>query len=326
MMGTPGMRVIRPGLQATLQDWPGRIGYRRVGIPPSGPMDSLSFRLANRLVGNDPGALAMEYQYVGPELECLADVSVALTGGESAPTLDGEPMPMGRVVAVRKGQRLACGVIRKGARSYLAIAGAFAVNLVLGSGATFPRANIGGLTLVSDDVLAFAGPEIRSVGLALRGEPLIESGDPLAIEVVAGPHLDWLSETGLAQLTGERWKVSSRSDRTGIRLEGPALDFSRRAYEKAPEHGTDPTNVINTGYPIGGVNICGDTPIVLPMDGPSQGGFITPIVVASAALRKVGQLRPNQTIVFRRITLDEAAALRAADEARAMQDLSGVSS
>ena len=69
MTGTPGMRVVRPGLQTTLQDWPGRVGYWNVGIPPSGPMDSLSFRLANRLVGNEPGEVGIEFQFVGPELE-----------------------------------------------------------------------------------------------------------------------------------------------------------------------------------------------------------------------------------------------------------------
>jgi urea carboxylase len=106
--------------------------------------------------------------------------------------------------------------------------------------------------------------------------------------------------------------VSSQSDRTGIRLSGPKVGFSSRARDKAPENGSDPTNVINTGYAIGGVNLCGDTPIILPVDGPSQGGFITPVVVVSAALWKVGQLRPNRKLVFRRVGIDAAIAMRTA--------------
>ena len=89
-------------------------------------------------------------------------------------------------------------------------------------------------------------------------------------------------------------------------------EIAGRARDKAPENGPDPTNVINTGYAIGGVNLCGDTPIILPVDGPSQGGFITPVVVVSAALWKVGQLRPNRKLVFRRVGIDAAIAMRTA--------------
>jgi urea carboxylase len=100
-----------------------------------------------------------------------------------------------------------------------------------------------------------------------------------------------------------------------MRLEGPVLSFARRATDKAPENGPDPTNVINTGYPIGGINFCGDTPIILPVDGPSQGGFITPFVVPSAALWKIGQARPGQTLRFVLIEVSQAIALRRALEA-----------
>lgn len=312
MTARPGMRVKRPGLQTTLQDWPGRVGYWNVGIPPSGPMDSLSFRLANRLVGNEPGEVGIEFQFLGPELEFLADASVAIVGGKCGATLDGEPFPTGEVVAIGKGQSLNCGAVLQGARAYLAVAGGFATPSTLGSCATFPRAKIGGATLTADMDLHFADPTVRRVGYSANcGESHL---DCKVIEVVAGPHLDWLSQGGLETLVGGSWKVSSRMDRTGIRLEGPPLDFSNRAHQKAPENGTDPSNVINTGYPIGGVNICGGTPIILPCDGPSQGGFITPIVVATAALRKVGQLRPNQVISFQRITLVDAVALYRASE------------
>ena len=135
--------------------------------------------------------------------------------------------------------------------------------------------------------------------------------------ITEGPHVDWLDEPGRAAFLDAAWKVSGQSDHTGIRLIGPNLSFSRRAIDKAPEHGVDPSNVINTGYPIGGINLCGDTPIILPFDGPSQGGFITPYVVASAAMWKVGQARPGQTLRFTLVSVDAAIELRRALEAQA---------
>jgi urea carboxylase len=111
--------------------------------------------------------------------------------------------------------------------------------------------------------------------------------------------------------------VQPRSDRTGYRLTGPGLTFSRRALDKPPDNGSEPTNVINTGYPIGGVNLCGQTPIVLPVDGPSQGGFITPYTVVSAALWKIGQAQPGHVIRFELVSQEQAVALRRALDERA---------
>lgn len=315
-----GFRVLKPGLQTTLQDWPGRVGHWRYGIPPSGPMDSRSFRMANLLVGNEPGEVALECQFVGPELECKASVCVAVVGGDCAPMCDGEAMDMGRVFTVEAGQRLHCGALRTGARAYLAVAGGFSKSLVLDSAATFPRGGIGGRALAADEDLALKAPSTRNDGYSLRDFRAVATGDPLEIEVVSGPHLDWLAEDGLDALAGAIWTVSPRSDRTGIRLDGPDIGYSKRAYDKTPDNGTDPTNVINTGYSIGGINVCGGTPIILPVDGPSQGGFITPLVVASAALPKVGQLRPNQKIVFRRIALADAIDMARTLEAELAAD------
>jgi urea carboxylase len=285
-------------------------------------MDSLAFRLANILVGNEPGETALEYQFIGPELRCFERVSLAIVGGDSQPQIDGHPIPMGTVISVATGQRLTCGTLRTGARAYLAVSGGFAKEMVLGSAATFPRGGIGGGAIKRDEELFLKQPSVRCVGHQLSGEnDLIDKSEPVEIEVTAGPHLDWLSKKGRDALFGVRWRVSSRSDRTGIRLEGPPLHFADRALDKAPENGIDPSNVINTGYPIGGVNICGNTPIILPVDGPSQGGFITPIVVVSAALRKVGQLRPNQFIRFRRVTLDQAISLRRELDSRASSSM-----
>lgn len=306
---TRAVHVVTPGLQTTVQDYPGRVGYWRVGIPPSGPMDSLAFRLANLLVGNVAGAPALEIQLLGPTLRFTADATVAVTGGECAPRIDDDALPMWVSARVRAGQTIRLGQVRPGARAYLAIAGGIAKERVLGSAATFPRGGIGGGALAAGDVLDL-GPPAAGTLRRVRAGLLPDYPPESTIEVTRGPHFDWLGTAGHEAFLEEPWKVSAQSDRTGIRLIGPQVAFSRRALDKAPENGPAPTNVINTGYPIGGVNLCGDTPIILPIDGPSQGGFITPFVVASAALWKVGQLRPHQTLRFRLVSIETAIRLR----------------
>jgi len=97
------LEVIKPGLETSIQDYPGRIGYWAQGFPPSGPMDSWSFRLANLLVGNQPGAAGLECQFVGPSLRFQRDAVVAVTGADMKPTLDGKPIPMWESVAVKAG-------------------------------------------------------------------------------------------------------------------------------------------------------------------------------------------------------------------------------
>jgi 5-oxoprolinase (ATP-hydrolysing) subunit C len=306
------LRVVEPGLQTTVQDFPGRVGYWRVGIPPSGPMDALAFRLANLLAGNPSGAAAIEVQFVGPALTFETDATIALAGGSAAATVDAAPAPLWETFAVRAGQTLRCRPITSGARLYIAVAGGLRRDMVLGSRATFVRDGIGGAPLKAGDRIEFDAPPAPPPRHRVKLDRVPQYADAIEAEVTAGPHADWLDDAGMTLMLDTAWKVTGRSDRTGIRLIGPKLSFSRRALDKAPEHGADPTNIINTGYPIGGINLCGDTPIVLPVDGPSQGGFITPLVVPSAALWKVGQARPGQTLRLRAIAVEEAIELRRA--------------
>src|SRR5690606_1879932 len=139
-----------------------------------------------------PGSTAIEFQFVGPVLEFIEDASLAIVGGECCPLLDGQPVPTGEVFVAPSGARLDCGAIRRGARAYLAVAGGVAAAEVLGSSAPFPRASLGGGTLATGDVLHLRAPEIRNLGWALLNRTIVEPGDS-RVEVVAGPHLDWLS-------------------------------------------------------------------------------------------------------------------------------------
>ena len=306
--------TLKPGLQTCVQELPGRIGFLEQGFPRSGPFDSWSFRQANLLVGNDRDAAALECQFVGPTLKLDADCLVAVTGGDMRPTLDGSPIPMWTTVAAAAGQELALGAAMTGARAYIAISGGIATEPVLGSRAVFHQAGVGGRALVPGQVtqLGDATADTTVWTIPEESRPEFSRDKTWVIEALAGPNDDWLSPETVQTFFSADWKVQAKSSRTGIRLTGPEFAFSERATNKNADHGQDPSNIIDHGYPMGAVNLAGQTPIILVNDAPSTGGFINPFTVASAAFWKLAQAKPGEVLRFRRIDLDEAGVLRAA--------------
>jgi urea carboxylase len=306
--------VVVAGLETSVQDFPGRIGFWNQGFPPSGPFDSWSFRLANLLVGNPAGAAGLECQYVGPALRFTVAAVIAVTGADMTPTLDGTPVPLWQSVVVRPGQVLKMGPVKFGTRAYVAIAGGIDTVPWLGSRSTFHKAGVGGLAgsalkKGSQIPVAYAaGTPGRSVKAECR--PEFSSSKQWQIEVVPGPDDDWIDEAGQARFLGSDWKLSAKSDRTGFRLDGPQWTFTAKAYDKLPENGSEPSNIIDHGYPLGAINLAGQTPIILVSDGPSMGGFINPYTVPSAAFWKLGQSRPGDVYRFKAVSVDEAQALR----------------
>ena len=306
--------VLVPGLETSIQDYPGRIGFWNQGFPPSGPMDSWSFRIANLLVGNEAGAAGLEAQFMGPTLKFQREAVIAVTGADMQPRLDADPAPLWESFAVKAGQTLALASSKTGARSYIAIAGGVDTPPWLGSRSTFHKAGVGGMqgrALQKGQVV----PVARSKGTPGRKtkpecRPTFAADKIWTIEVVAGPNDDWIDEAGHKRFLSTDWKLSSKSDRTGFRLEGPQWTFTEKAYKKAPENGAEPSNIIDQGYPLGAINLAGQTPIILVNDGPSMGGFINPYTVPSAAFWKLGQSRPGEIYRFKSISIDDAQTLR----------------
>jgi len=307
------LEVIEPGLETSVQDWPGRLGYWNQGFPPSGPMDSWSFRLANLLVGNEPGAAGLEAQYIGPSLKFQRDTVVAVTGADMQAKLDGQPIPMWESVAVKAGQTLQMAFAKTGARGYIAIAGGIDTEPWLGSRSTFHKAGVGGMegqALKKGQVVPVAkasGEVGRKV--AEKARPPISTDKHWEIEVVAGPNDDWIDKAGHKRFLGSDWKLSSKSDRTGFRLDGPEWTFTKKATNKAPEHGSEPSNIIDQGYPCGAINLAGQTPIILVNDGPSMGGFVNPYTVPWAAFWKLGQSKPGDIYRFKAVSVEQAQAM-----------------
>jgi 5-oxoprolinase (ATP-hydrolysing) subunit C len=314
MTDTALFEVLKPGLETSVQELPGRLGYWEQGFPPSGPADAWSFRLANLLVGNHRDQAALECQFLGPTLRFLRDGAIALAGADMAAKLDDGPLPLWQTIPVRSGQVLSTGAAKLGARMYIAFAGGIDTPPVLGSRATFHMAGVGGIEgyalKAGQRVPAApaAAPGVWQVDAAFR--PPLTADKLVEVEVMLGPNDDWLGAESVAAFLAAGWSVLAQSNRTGMRLKGPPIAFADRAYDKRPEHGQDPSNILDHGYPVGGINIAGQTPIILLQDAPSTGGFINPFTVPSGALWKLGHARPGQTIRFTAISLAEAQALR----------------
>lgn len=307
------LEVIKPGLETSVQDWPGRIGYWNQGFPPSGPMDSWSFRLANVLVGNEPGDAGLECQYMGPTLRFERDGVIAVTGADMQPKLDGQPIPMWESLAVTAGQTLELAFAKAGTRAYVAVSGGIRTEPWLGSRSTFHKAGVGGMNgnaIKAGQVIPVGhgdGQAGRRVKDAAR--PPFATDRRWEVEVCAGPNDDWIDEAGHQRFLTTDWKLSAKSDRTGFRLDGPEWTFAEKAYKKAPEHGSLPSNIIDQGYPLGAINLAGQTPIILVNDGPSMGGFINPYTVPQAAFWKLGQSKPGEVYNFKVVSVAEAQAM-----------------
>ncbi len=299
----PQIAVLSPGTQTTVQDWPGRLGFWHVGVPPSGPMDDRSFRLANRAAGNSEGAAGLEIVVSGPSLRFDFDAVICLSGAALPATLDGAAVPYWEPVAIRRGGVLAIGAgAPAGSRTYLAVRGGLDVPEYLGAKATFTLGAFGGhrgRALLAGDVLR-PGAEPASPPRAVPEADRPAIGPAWEIGVLDGPHgaPDFITEAGLAAFYAARWTVHYNSSRTGVRLTGPRPEWARA---DGGEAGLHPSNIHDTAYAVGAVDFTGDMPVILGPDGPSLGGFVCPVVIAGSELWKTGQLRAGDTVRFRRM-------------------------
>ena len=306
------LEVLSGGTQSTIQDYPGRLKYWNVGVPPSGPMDSLSFRLGNRVVGNPEDAAALEITMSGPTLKFNTDAIICVTGAQMRADIDGRPIKFWAPIPVSAGATLRIGAPQgAGCRTYLAIQGGFDVPLYLGSRATFTLGKFGGhggRALMAGDVLHLhaisGGEEPRAVPVEL----IPEITDEWELGVLDGPHgaPDFFTEEDIEAFFAGTWTVHYNSSRTGVRLIGTKPKWAR---SDGGEAGLHPSNIHDTAYAIGAVNFTGDMPVILGPDGPSLGGFVCPATLVKAELWKLGQLRSGNRVRFERLTPEQAHEL-----------------
>lgn len=319
------IEVIEPGLQTTVQDYPGRLGLQAKGFFPAGPMDDFAHRAANQLVGNPAPAAGLEIVLGGARLRFSGACTVAVCGADGASlTLNGNPAPLWESFAIASGDELRLGMAKgPGFRLYLAVSGGIDVPVVLGSRATYTMGALGGLegrALKRGDRLPVGEGAGGTPGRRIKAAARPAYAREWSIEAMRGPQADpdYLTEAGAADLMSRTWKVNHNSNRVGIRLEGDRWEWARSGGGVAGGH---PSNILDDSYPLGGVNLNGDVPVILGPDGPTSGGFVVAVTVVRGALWKLGQMRPgSDTIRFREVTFDEAVALAAELDARVGED------
>ena len=293
------IHVVSPGAFTTVQDL-GRPGWGSAGVPPSGAMDPYAFRTANLLAGNDESASALEITLQGPTLRFEAEATVALGGATVDADLDGTPVPTLESFRIASGSTLRVKHCVRGVRAYLAVRGGIDVPQVMGSRSTLASAGFGGL-----DGRPLAEGDVFSIGLAPKDAPLRRLRSPThdeadtAVRVLPGPQLEAFTHEGRVRFFDQEFRVSPRSDRVGVRLEGDPIEHAGGA-------DIDPEGVVT-----GAIQVPGDGhPIVLGPDRPVTGGYVKIATVIAADFRRIAQARPGDTFRFVEVTLDQARAAR----------------
>lgn len=278
--------VVKPGLQTTIQSRP-RTGLRHMGVPASGAADLLSLALANKLVGNNWDAPALEATLLGPMLRFDVPCAFATTGAQAAVTLNGRDIPLHETVFANAGDELVTGVAEKGARLYVAIAGGLAADEVLGSSSTCLLAALGGIqgrALEAGDAL-----RVKSAAVPEKLETPDEFRPPMlaswALRACASAETHQLSGNSRDQLFDTNWTVSRRADRMGLQLEGPTLDVTSDG--RMPSAPVFPGTV---QCPESGA------PYLLSVDAGTVGGYPRIAQIARADRHLLGQLRPGDHV------------------------------
>ncbi|RMM63576.1 hypothetical protein ALQ74_04731 [Pseudomonas savastanoi pv. glycinea] len=309
--------VLSGGTQTSVQDYPGRLGYWAVGVPPSGPMDSRALRQGNGLLGNAEGCAALEITMSGPLLRFNTDAVIAVTGAQIPITLDGEPRAMNTALLVCAGSTLALGTIAgAGVRSYLCVRGGLEMPDYLGSKSTFTLGQFGGhggRALRAGDVLHIAPLVDRSAGQRIADDALEALPDIRRIRVIYGPHAapEYFTEAYIETFFATDWEVHFNSSRTGVRLIGPKPEWVRA---DGGEAGLHPSNIHDNPYAIGAVDFTGDMPVILGPDGPSLGGFVCPVTIIEADLWQLGQLKAGDKVRFYPVSVEACHAERCGSE------------
>lgn len=289
-----------PGLLTTVQDF-GRVGYGPVGVSPSGAADPVAMQIGNRLVGNSPGAAALEMTLAGGTFLFPEGGVICPVGANFGAQLDGKDVAPWRAHAVLPGKRVSFGASRDFARCYLCVAGRIQVEPFLGSASTHLLSGLGGWqgrALRSGDVLP-VGEVTKLIRQRKLATGVLETLRPAkTLRVTRGPQFEWFPENTWQRLSEEEFRVSEEANRIGLRLEGPLLPPRVKK------------EMISEGVPLGALQV---TPsgqaIILFVEQQTTGGYPKLANVIGADLHRLGQLRPRDKIRFEEVSLDEARKL-----------------
>jgi antagonist of KipI len=308
MADTEVLEVLSPGIQTSVQDL-GRYGYGRYGVAPSGALDSFALRIANLLVGNRPGQACLETMLLGPAIRALVDVVIAVAGGNLQPRRNKQPVEMWRSHILKKNDILSFGPPLTGFRAYVAVAGGISVPPVMGSRSTNLPSGFGGLqgrALEKNDILTSKNQtqHVKTDTRAFNAAWIPVYPNNWSLRVVWGPQGDHFPDESRDSFLSAPYKMSSDSDRTGIRLAGAVI-------RQKPDI---QASIISEGVISGSVQIPGDGRPIIILGETVTGGYRKIATVISADLPLLGQIRPGDTVRFKAVSLDEARQAFAAVE------------
>ncbi len=302
------IEVLEGGAQTTIQDFPGRLGYWEVGVPPSGPMDNLAFQLGNSLLKNNSDAAGLEITLKGPSLKLHSSCEFCLTGSQLNAFLekaDGTKLELQMYTSyhANSGDILNSGsVIGPGMRAYILFKNGLNVFPFLGSCSTFTLGQFGGLDgkiLKPGDMLPIIPTKEHKtfVSESMPKNLQPEITNDWKIGCMIGPHStsEFFLQEDIQKILEAKWKVHFNSNRTGIRLIGPKPTWARK---DGGEAGLHPSNIHDNAYAIGTMDFTGDMPVLLGPDGPSLGGFVCPLTCIQSEVWKLGQLKPGDSVQF----------------------------
>jgi antagonist of KipI len=308
MADTEILEILSPGIQTSVQDL-GRYGYGRYGVAPSGALDSFALRIANLLVGNRPGQACLETMLLGPAIRALVDVVIAVAGGNLQPRRNKQPVEMWRAHILKKNDILSFGPPLTGFRAYVAVAGGISVPPVMGSRSTNLPSGFGGLqgrALEKNDILTSKNQtqHVKTDTRAFNAAWIPVYPNNWSLRVVWGPQGDHFPDESRDSFLSAPYKMSSDSDRTGIRLAGAVI-------RQKPDI---QASIISEGVISGSVQIPGDGRPIIILGETVTGGYRKIATVISADLPLLGQIRPGDTVRFKAVSLDEARQAFAAVE------------
>jgi len=294
------LEILFPGPLTTVQDL-GRFGYGRYGVAPSGAVDSFSLRIANLLVGNPEDEACLEITLMGLIAKALTDLSIAVTGADLRPHLDEKPLGMWRSHILRKGEIISFKGPKSGCRAYLAIGGGIDAPPVMGSKSTNISSRFGGFQgrpLQRGERLMSDSPNLhlKAEGRAFDPEWIPAYPKEWVLRVVLGSQRDHFRSEARLLFLRSLFKVTSQSDRTGIRLAGPAIERKRGMEE----------SIISEGVVSGAIQVPGDGQPIIILGETVTGGYRKIGTVISADLPLLGQMKPEERVRFQEVTMDEA--------------------
>jgi biotin-dependent carboxylase-like uncharacterized protein len=306
------IKVLHHGVSTSVQDL-GRPGYFHLGIPMGGAMDRYAMRAANLLVGNDEGAAGLEAVFMGPKLEFTEDTLVAVTGGDMPAKVDGVSVPGWTAFKVRAGQVLSFDFLKQGARICIAVSGGIDVPLALGSRSTYPIGALGGFkgrALAVGDELPIGIGSFDTQGRVVSEDLRRSPTSPAELRVLPGLYWDRLTEAAKANFFADTWKVAPEADRMGYRFKGGRkVEFVER--KQSFGAGSDPSNIVDSCYPYGSIQIpSGTEPIILHRDAVSGGGYFMVGTVISADMDLIAQLQPHTPTQFVKVDMEQALQAR----------------